>query len=205
MFRRRYSSRTLNGFPMRGLTIHARPILMTGEGDGLSLGNNSKDSRELLKLKLLVVTHFLKPAMDNDIVLVKKNYHLQSIIVNKMKTLINQNTKQEIETYLLTLQLIMNAMHLDFENTNLLVKMHGNDGVQKLVVQTPAIMVNAAIHAYHIIFGKPDDDEDITRLEYNGELLDRIKKIQEFNPLIMIEDIKRELEPDFGELFLDKI
>ena len=143
--------------------------------------------------------------MDNDIVLVKKNYHLQSIIVNKMKTLINQNTKQEIETYLLTLQLIMNAMHLDFENTNLLVKLHGNDGVQKLVVQTPAILVNAAIHAYHIIFGKPDDDEDITRLEYNGELLDRIKKIQEFNPLIMVEDIKRELEPDFGELFLDKI
>lgn len=205
MFRRRYSSRTLNGFPMRGLTIHATPILMTGDGDGLSLGNNSSDARELLKLKLLVITHFLKPAIDNDIDLVKKNYHLQSVIINKMKTLINQQNKQEIETYILTLQIILNAMHLDFENTNLLVKMHGNDGVQKLVVQTPAIMVNASIHAYHIIFGKPEDDEDVSRLEYDGELLDRIKKIQDFNPLIMIEDIKRELKPEFGERFLDKI
>ena len=207
MFRRRLSNRTMSGLPMRGLTLHAN-IMVAGGGSvagGLSIANNTVNERQLLHLKLLVVTHFLHPAMDNDIDVIKKNYHLQQIISNKFKALRTQKNRDEVDAYLLVLKIIINAMHLDYENTNLLVKLYGDAGVSKLIVQTPAILLAAPIHVYHILFGEPEVDEETNRIKYDKRIIKDIRTLQDLDPLVLLDSIKKELHSKWGHLYLDPL
>lgn len=207
MFRRRLSNRTMSGLPMRGLTLHAN--VMVGGGNsaagGLELGNNTVHERQLLHLKMLVITHFLHPAMDNDIEVIKKNYHLQQIISNKFRALRTQKNRDEVDAYVLVLKIIINAMHLDYENTNLLVKLYGDAGVSKLIVQTPAIILAAPIHVYHILFGEPEVDEETNRIKYDKRIIKDIRTLQELDPLVLLDSIKKELHSKWGHLYLDPL
>jgi len=209
MFRRRLSNRTISGLPMKGLTLHANIMVAGGSGSvaggSLALGNNSVHERQLLHLKMLVITHFLHPAMENDIDTIKKNYHLQQIIINKFKALRTQKNKDEVEAFLIVLQIIINAMHLDFENTNLLVKLYGDAGVSKLIVQTPAILLAAPIHVYHILFGEPPVDEETNRIKYDKKIIKDIRTLQDLDPLVLIDSIKNELHSKWGHLYLDPL